>query len=66
VTSLRNALPTRPAPATTLLSKRCALPLLTVTLCGLILAGAGTAAACDSANLGGLGNSGFGNACVNE
>ncbi|WP_327069683.1 hypothetical protein [Kitasatospora sp. NBC_01302] len=68
MTSLRtdDAPPARPAPATSLLSKRRALPLLTVTLAGLILAGAGSAAACDSANLGGLGNAGFGNACVNS
>ncbi|MCX4749708.1 hypothetical protein OG455_30060 [Kitasatospora sp. NBC_01287] len=65
MTSLRTSPPSRPVPAPALLSKRRALPLLTVALCGLILAGAGSAAACDSANLGGALNSGFGNACVN-
>ncbi|WP_157538015.1 hypothetical protein [Kitasatospora azatica] len=40
--------------------------LVAAALCGLILAGAGAAAACDTANLGGALNSGFGNACVNE
>ncbi|WP_329563251.1 hypothetical protein [Kitasatospora sp. NBC_01266] len=39
--------------------------LVAAALCGLLLTGAGAAAACDSANLGGALNSGFGNACVN-
>ncbi|GAA1224985.1 hypothetical protein GCM10009665_14070 [Kitasatospora nipponensis] len=39
--------------------------LVAAALCGLIIAGAGAAAACDSANLGGALNAGFGNACVN-
>ncbi|MDH6132528.1 hypothetical protein P3T37_001913 [Kitasatospora sp. MAA4] len=38
--------------------------LVAAALCSLILAGAGAASACDSANLGGALNSGFGNACV--
>lgn len=40
--------------------------IVAATLCGLMLAGAGAAVACDSANLGGALNSGFGNACVND
>ncbi|MDH6109907.1 hypothetical protein P3T36_005077 [Kitasatospora sp. MAP12-15] len=39
--------------------------VVAATLCTLLMAGAGAAAACDSANLVGVGNSGFGNACVN-
>jgi hypothetical protein len=39
--------------------------LVAATLCGLLLTGAGAAAACDSASLAGALNSGFANACIN-
>jgi hypothetical protein len=39
--------------------------LVAAAVCGLLLTGAGAAAACDGADLAGALNSGFGNSCVN-